>query len=901
MLRSAARRVAQLGTNLGAVARRVGAGVVSAVIVPVPTAPEGFPEAFELARAGLPPLSDSALAYAVRRVAGAVGIGAELNNPGELLCLLPHEHGGDGRCVVRGARAFRRYPDLATGLRRLLIVSRCASGDTPVAPLCPQCGAHDAELKPGDVLAGLLAGLGDDISNAWDLCSFCRKIGANIGGATSDDFGPSVSVEELDAAPPSDGNVSGYHSRDPNDRPGKPPEISAELPDLDAAEDTAGSVEVDELGAAPEAGSLEALREGWRVVIAKRDAQPEDCPCRAKTAPLIEAWQRFERIKPGDVVTERQGEGWKRMTLAPEEPAQDEIARQWTNLRAAQEAQGDGGAAPDVVKPGDIVVDVRTPAEFAEGHHPEARNIPLASLPVRMVELRALTGFSSGPEGWRANPLRRVVLFCATGGRAGRGARMLQAQGFQAVNGHTLGQPADDDAAQVDAPEVDAAQVGDIETARAELATKGKRQIEAETAETWKDRAIVLLEKYAKTRLPDDLVQAASFAHEAIEHGAEAGDDALTKVRQDLAAAKVRLGLEELDDLGSDAGRIAAAIFTGGASEVVLASQRARDAANARVRTSRHHAASRAHHPASRAHVPRSAGRRRAGDSVSLGPATDDDLTADDFDGFDVAGVEPDAPELAPAAPADPGPLECKVQELAAAWDGEAMRARGMPAVRARLSVPLARWRAQLDAYRSGAQLDTARAADDLGAFTSDAQKTKIADIHARLKTHNQAVQEGRDKLGAEPELTEYVARWEAFVREMNALGERANAVLSWITDDELTLADARLGALLKEWPAVGQRIELHRRQRVNKLMEDALESSAAKEKAGTAKGPPPGQAPTVVTVPDLRVDLPQSAATVPNVPPPPQDKPGMGAGRWAAIGAAILAALAFAAKAVIR
>lgn len=73
-----------------------------------------------------------------------------------------------------------------------------------------------------------------------------------------------------------------------------------------------------------------------------------------------------------------------------------------------------------------VLVDVRTPGEYRDGHVPGAINIPLQELHQRMDELR---------------PYRNteLVLYCETGVRAGYADRMLQQQGFtelRALEGH---------------------------------------------------------------------------------------------------------------------------------------------------------------------------------------------------------------------------------------------------------------------------------------------------------------------------------------------------------------------------------------------------------------------------------------------------------------------------------
>ncbi|HOX32078.1 MAG TPA: rhodanese-like domain-containing protein [Spirochaetales bacterium] len=70
----------------------------------------------------------------------------------------------------------------------------------------------------------------------------------------------------------------------------------------------------------------------------------------------------------------------------------------------------------DKIKAGALVVDVRTPDEFADGAYPGAVNIPLNALPSRMAEL--------GPKE------RCVVLYCASGARSAQAARLLKQAGY---------------------------------------------------------------------------------------------------------------------------------------------------------------------------------------------------------------------------------------------------------------------------------------------------------------------------------------------------------------------------------------------------------------------------------------------------------------------------------------
>lgn len=67
-----------------------------------------------------------------------------------------------------------------------------------------------------------------------------------------------------------------------------------------------------------------------------------------------------------------------------------------------------------------VVVDVRTPEEFATGHLRDAKNIPLADFATRIGELDKSKGKS-------------IVVVCQSGARADKAARLLQAAGFDDV------------------------------------------------------------------------------------------------------------------------------------------------------------------------------------------------------------------------------------------------------------------------------------------------------------------------------------------------------------------------------------------------------------------------------------------------------------------------------------
>jgi phage shock protein E len=71
------------------------------------------------------------------------------------------------------------------------------------------------------------------------------------------------------------------------------------------------------------------------------------------------------------------------------------------------------------VAAGAALVDVRTPEEFARGHAPGARNIPLQELPRRLAEV--------GPAG------TRVVVYCQAGMRAAQAKTLLERSGYPDV------------------------------------------------------------------------------------------------------------------------------------------------------------------------------------------------------------------------------------------------------------------------------------------------------------------------------------------------------------------------------------------------------------------------------------------------------------------------------------
>jgi phage shock protein E len=74
----------------------------------------------------------------------------------------------------------------------------------------------------------------------------------------------------------------------------------------------------------------------------------------------------------------------------------------------------------DKVKNGALLLDVRTPEEFREGHVDGAKNIPVQDLARRLGEL--------GPKS------QHIVLYCRSGGRSAAAAQLLKSQGYQVTD-----------------------------------------------------------------------------------------------------------------------------------------------------------------------------------------------------------------------------------------------------------------------------------------------------------------------------------------------------------------------------------------------------------------------------------------------------------------------------------
>jgi phage shock protein E len=83
-----------------------------------------------------------------------------------------------------------------------------------------------------------------------------------------------------------------------------------------------------------------------------------------------------------------------------------------------------GPSAQQLIADGALVLDVRSPAEFAGTRHPLAKNIPVDALPGRIKEIEKLAGNDKA---------RPIVVYCAAGGRASMAKSTLEQAGFTAV------------------------------------------------------------------------------------------------------------------------------------------------------------------------------------------------------------------------------------------------------------------------------------------------------------------------------------------------------------------------------------------------------------------------------------------------------------------------------------
>jgi phage shock protein E len=93
----------------------------------------------------------------------------------------------------------------------------------------------------------------------------------------------------------------------------------------------------------------------------------------------------------------------------------------------ASSSAKDPAKARELIAAGAVVLDVRTPDEYRDGHLPTATNVPVDDVSTRLGEVDQLT------HGDKAKP---IVVYCAAGKRAARAKQTLESAGYtHVVNG----------------------------------------------------------------------------------------------------------------------------------------------------------------------------------------------------------------------------------------------------------------------------------------------------------------------------------------------------------------------------------------------------------------------------------------------------------------------------------
>jgi phage shock protein E len=75
----------------------------------------------------------------------------------------------------------------------------------------------------------------------------------------------------------------------------------------------------------------------------------------------------------------------------------------------------------ELLNNGAILIDVRTPGEYAQGKVKGSQNVPLDNLTGKLPKIKALN--------------KTIVLCCASGMRSGRATSILKQNGIEAYNG----------------------------------------------------------------------------------------------------------------------------------------------------------------------------------------------------------------------------------------------------------------------------------------------------------------------------------------------------------------------------------------------------------------------------------------------------------------------------------
>lgn len=146
-------------------------------------------------------------------------------------------------------------------------------------------------------------------------------------------------------------------------------------------------------------------------------------------------------------------------------------------------------------------------------------------------------------------------------------------------------------------------------------------------------------------------------------------------------------------------------------------------------------------------------------------------------------------------------------------------------------------------------------------------QVRRVADMQARIATQDQAIQASLPAEGGNPEVKEYVRRWNNFRAEVNTLQEQANSWWHSLSDEEIALSEGRLNNLVREWNEILPLAIANRRQKAQiKILQEGVQHTTP------AKS---GEPHTPIKLPDAAPAIQPSATTsTPIAPPPPPPPP---------------------------
>jgi rhodanese-related sulfurtransferase len=81
----------------------------------------------------------------------------------------------------------------------------------------------------------------------------------------------------------------------------------------------------------------------------------------------------------------------------------------------------DSGSIEEYLKEGAVVIDVRTPLEFSDGHVKGSKNIVLNNIPSAVDEIKGLN--------------KKIIAVCRSGARSGQATSFLKKNGIEVING----------------------------------------------------------------------------------------------------------------------------------------------------------------------------------------------------------------------------------------------------------------------------------------------------------------------------------------------------------------------------------------------------------------------------------------------------------------------------------